>query len=101
MSRKNKLIIAAIVCVAALAIVLLANFELFSPVAEEGAVEVEKEAAGADPVLVMESEDDNSGVETAGEAIETEFAPAEDPYAVIVEALEDNKPVVLKFYARW
>lgn len=38
------------------------------------------------------------GEETPGE--EAAFAPTADPFAVLLAAMEDEKPVALKFYSR-
>lgn len=72
LSKKYKLFTLIIVSVAIAAVLVASNLEMFL------------------------GEDEGSA-----ETVAEEFAPTDDPYTAFVEALEDQKPVVVEFYARW
>jgi len=71
LSRKSKITVLTFVAIAVLAILLVSNTALFAP-----------------------------GEEETGPG-EEEFKATADPYSVYTEALDREKPVVVKFYARW
>lgn len=72
MSSKYKLVIAALVGLAVLAVFLIPSLGLFAP-----------------------GEDGETGL------VDEQFKPTEDPYAVYQQALAEGSPIVIEFYARW
>ncbi len=72
MSSKYKLVIAALVGLAVLAVFLIPSLGLFAPAEDE------------EKVLADE-----------------QFKPTEDPYAVYQQAMAEGSPIVIEFYARW
>lgn len=53
-------------------------------------------------VLFLPGSELFSGVETVtGEPDPGDFVPDDKPYTAFTEAVQEQKPVVLEFYARW
>ncbi len=87
MSKTYKLTIMAAVVLAIAAVMLITNPGIFTPAENE-----------RDDVADLADNGEPAGVPGRAEA---EFAPAADPYESYMEARGADKPVVLKFYARW
>lgn len=71
MSRKYKITVLTLVGLAVLAIFLLSNLGLFVPGEEQA------------------------------EPGDGQFKSTIDPYSAYTEALDEGKPIIIKFYARW
>jgi len=72
LSRKHKITILTVVVLAVLAIFLISDLAVFAP--------------GEDGKAVPADE---------------QFETTDDPYTAYNEALEQDQPVVIEFYARW
>lgn len=84
MAKKYKLTVLAIVTIAVISVLIVTNQTLFST-AEKDQIDIA----------------DRGGKVDAEEAADAEFKPTGDPYAAFLEARQNEKPIVLEFYARW
>lgn len=84
MTKRNKLIILAIVAIAVILVLAVNNRSYFST-AEKNQFDF----ADTGPQVDKEK------------AAEVIFSPTEDPYAAYLEARQNEVPIVLEFYARW
>ncbi len=117
MLKKYKAASLAVILFAALAILLFTNLNSFTANQEEAAVspdageieEPEETEAAAGPEADEEPEvaedeiaagiEDSKNADKPEPGDEAVFAPTANPYDVYIGALENEKPVVLEFYA--